>query len=185
VPWQFTRDVEPYAERVLPLLRRDPAAYSVPLTVIDTLQAGHRYGEEPPFFGWLEEDGAVFGAISRTPPFDLLLAVVPDPRQLVAALREHSAEVPGVNGEIETVERFSEAWCDGTDLQTSIWLQLRQFALGELEPPDPPPPGRARVATDDDLGLAMRWFAAFTTELGLPDRMQDSLVRARIADSML
>ena len=151
MPWKFSDDVEPYAERVVPLLSRDPAAYTIGLSIIDTLRGGHRFGDAPMYFGWLEEDGEVRGAISRTPPYDLLLSVVPDVDALVRALREHGAEVPGVNGEVETVERFAAAWTAGTELQASTWLQLRLFALGELEPPDPPPPGRPRAAAADDF----------------------------------
>ena len=185
MPWSFSEDFEPYAERVVPLLSRDPAAYTIGLSMIDTLRSGYRFGDAPMFFGWLEEDGEVRGAVSRTPPFDLLLSVVPEAEALVAALREHRLEVPGVNGEVETVERFTAAWTAGTDLQATTWLQLRQFALGELEPPDPPPPGGARLAADDDLELAMRWFDAFTEELNLPERMQEPRVRALIADRKL
>ncbi len=53
MPWRFSEDVEPYAEAVLPLLRRDPAARTVALTVIATLRAGHRYSDQPMLFGWL------------------------------------------------------------------------------------------------------------------------------------
>ena len=46
---------------------------------------------------------------------------------------------------------------------------MRLFALGELEPPDPPPPGaRARRHGRTTSTLAMRWFDAFSEELGLP-----------------
>ena len=78
MPWQFSEDVEPYAERALPLLSRDPAAHTIGLSVIDTLRRGHRFGDEPPLLGWLEENGDTRGAVSRTPPFDLMLSVVPD-----------------------------------------------------------------------------------------------------------
>ena len=185
MPWRFSDDVEPYAQRVLPLLSRDPAANTIGLSVIDTLRAGQRYGEEPPFFGWLEEDGETRGAVSRTPPYDLLLAMVPDAGELVAALREHGREVPGVNGEVEIVEQFSAAWRAGTDLEASTFLQLRLFTLGVLVPPDPPPPGRARLATDDDFALAMRWFDAFSEELDLPDRMVEPRVHLAIAEGLL
>ena len=68
MPWRFSDDVEPYAERVVPLLSRDPAAYTIGLSMIDTLRSGHRFGDAPMYFGWLEEDGEVRGAVSRTPP---------------------------------------------------------------------------------------------------------------------
>ena len=185
MPWRFSDDVEPYADAVLPLLRRTPERCSVGLTVIDTLQAGIRFSDQPMLFGWLEEDGEARGAISHNPPFDLLLSVVPDAAELAAALRAAGVDVPGVNGDIGTVEPFVAAWTAGTDVEAATWLELRLFALGELEPPDPPPPGGPRPATEDDLGLATAWFDAFTEELGLPDRMPEARVRAAVGDGLL
>ena len=185
MPWRFTRDVEPYAERVLPLLRTNPERHSVGLTVIDTLRAGHRFSDQPMLFGWLEEDGEVRGAISHNPPYDVLLLVVPDAAELATALRAEGIEVPGVNGDVETVDRFCPAWTAGTALEAKTWIQLRQFALGDLVPPDPPPPGRARPAATGDFELAMRWFDAFGEELGLPERMPEPRTRQQIQDGML
>jgi RimJ/RimL family protein N-acetyltransferase len=185
VPWRFSEDVEPYAEAVLPLLRESPAVRTVALTVIDTLRAGHRFSDQPMLFGWLEEDGQTRGAISHNPPYDVLLSAVPDAAELARALREAGAAVPGVNGEVETVERFAAAWTDGTGLQATTWMQMRLFELGTLEPPDPPPPGSARPAAVGEFELAMRWFDAFTEELGLPERMRESRSRQSIADGLL
>jgi RimJ/RimL family protein N-acetyltransferase len=185
VPWRLSEDVELYAEAVLPLLREDPAARTVALTVIDALRGGHRFSDQPMLFGWLEEDGEARGAISHNPPYDVLLSVVPDPAELAAALREAGAAVPGVNGEVETVERFCAAWTDGTELHATTWLEMRLFELGTLTPPDPPPPGAARPAAVADLDLAMGWFDAFTAELALPDRLREPFVRQAIGAGRL
>jgi len=177
--------VEPYAEAVLPLLRQNPAARTVALTVIDALRAGHRFSDQPMLFGWLEEDEEARGAISHNPPYDLLLSVVPDAAELAGALREAGADVPGVNGEVETVEAFVAAWTGGTALEAKTWLEMRLFELGTLAPPDPPPPGAARTAAAADVPVAMRWFDAFTDELGLPDRLKEPFVRQTIEDGRL
>ena len=185
MPWRFSEAVEPYAERVLPLLAESPAEHTVALTVIDTLRAGFRFSDQPMLFGWLEDDGEVRGAISHNPPYDVLLSVVPDADELVAALRAAAVSVPGVNGTVETVERFAAAWTDGTPARARTWLQMRLFELGTLEPPNPPPPGRGRSATEADLPLAMAWFAAFTEELGLPDTEKEERARQQITDGRL
>ena len=185
MPWRFSDDVEAYAERVLPLLSTSPSEYTVALTVIDTLRAGHRFSDQPMLFGWLEDDGEVRGAISHNPPFDLLLSVVPDADELTAALREHGAAVAGVNGDIETVERFGAAWTAGTALRPTTWMEQRLFGLGTLEPPEPPPPGRARAAGVADLGDAMAWFAAFCEELHLPVTEKESRARQQIDEGRL
>lgn len=185
MPWRFSDEVEPYAERVLPLLGTSPADSTVALTVIDTLRAGHTFSDQPMLFGWLDEDGEVRGAISHNPPYDLLLSVVPDADGLAAALREHGVAVAGVNGTVETVERFAAAWTAGTGLRVRTWLQMRLFALGTLEPPASPPPGRARAAGVADLDTAMAWFAAFSEELHLPDTEKEARARQQIEEGRL
>ena len=185
MPWRFSDDVEPYADAVLPLLSRTPERCTVGLTVIDTLRKGIRFSDQPLLFGWLEEDGEARGAISHDPPFDVLLSVVPDAAELAEALRGAGVDVPGVNGDIATVEQFVAVWTAGAGVEARTWLEMRLFALGELEPPDPPPPGVPRPATEDDLRLAMAWFDAFTEELELPDRMPEAPVRAAIGDRLL
>ena len=185
MPWRFTEDVEPYAERVLPLLSQNPAEYTVALTVIDNLLAGHRFSDEPMLFGWLEEDGEARGALSHNPPYDVLLSVVPDADELVAALRDAAVAVHGVNGTVDTVERFVAAWTEGTAARARTVFQMRLFELGTLEPPDPPPAGAARAATEADLPLAMNWFHAFTEELELPGAETESRAREQIAEGRL
>ena len=93
--------------------------------------------------------------------------------------------MPGVNGEVETVEGFVAAWTVGTALEANTWLEMRLFELGTLAPPDPPPPGAARTAAAADVPVAMRWFDAFTDELGLPDRLKEPFVRQTIEDGRL
>lgn len=185
MPWRFSEDVEPYAERVVPLLSADPAAYTVGLTIIDTLRAGHTWSDAPMVFGWLEEDGEVRGAVSRTPPYDFLLSIVPDGGELVAALRAAAIAVPGVNGDVETVERFVAAWTAATGEGATTHLEMRLFALGTPAPPDPPPPGAARAAGAADLELVTAWFAAFTEELDLPTTEAEPRVRKQIEEGRL
>ena len=78
MPWRLTNDVEVYAERAADLLMRSPAEHTVPLTVLETVRRGHRWSDAAMLFGWFEDGGGVRGAVFRTPPFELLLAVVPE-----------------------------------------------------------------------------------------------------------
>src|SRR5579884_1784215 len=142
--WRFTDDVAAYTDRVTALLARDPVANTLPLTVIARVRAGQRWSGEPMLFGWHESGATVTGAVSWTPPYELLLAEVPpgtlDP--LVTALRERKIEVPGVHGEARTVDAFATAW--DPDRARTVMRQ-RLYRLEELRPPAPPP-GRARLA---------------------------------------
>lgn len=167
VPWRLTSDVEEYAERTWDLLTRSPAEHTVPLTVLENVRAGRRWSDEPMLFGWYEAGGEeVRGAVLRTPPFELLLAVVPDEAtaELVAALRAAGADVPGVNGDVGGVECFTEAWTAATGERGTTKLALDLYELGALRHPEPAPAGRARAAEEADLDVAVRWYTAFQDE---------------------
>src|SRR6185436_13518055 len=95
--WRFTDDPVAYVERVWDLLAADPARHTVSLTVAALVRDGFRWSDDPMVFGWYEDGGEVRGAVSLTPPHELLLADVPDGTlgELVSGLREASAVVPG------------------------------------------------------------------------------------------
>lgn len=75
--WNFTDDPEHYADRVTGLLAQRPAANTIALTVLDLLRAGQRLGPGELVLAWYERDGEVVGAVSITPPYGILLTVVP------------------------------------------------------------------------------------------------------------
>jgi predicted GNAT family acetyltransferase len=187
VPWRLTSDVEEYAERTADLLTGSPAEHTIPLTVLKTVRGGRRWSDEPMLFGWYEDGGEVRGAVFRTPPFELLLAVVPEQAtaDLVAALRASGAAVPGVNGDVESVDRFTEAWSAATGERGTTTLALDLYELGTLRDPDPAPPGRARPAQDADLDTAVRWYRAFQEETPTPSTDVLPLVRERMDDRRL
>ena len=187
MPWRLTSDVEDYAERTADLLTGDPAAHTVPLTVLETVRRGHRWSEEAMLFGWFEDGGEVRGAVFRTPPFELLLAVVPEEAtaELVAALRAADADVPGVNGDVEGVDRFVEAWTAATGQRGTTTLALDLYELGTLQHPEPPPAGRGRAAEAPDLDVAVRFYTAFQEEAPTPSTDVVPLVRERMDDRRL
>lgn len=180
--WRLTGDVEAYAERAWDLLARNPAEHSVALTAIESVRAGHRWASEPMTFGWYEDGPETRGAVSLTPPYELLLAVVPEDTvpELVAALRAERVGLPGVNGRAEIVDRFAAAWTSGTRLRRVPGLRLRLHRLATLRPPAPPP-GRARPAALGDLETAVRWMRDFEVEVGVPASEVESMMRMRIA----
>jgi predicted GNAT family acetyltransferase len=187
VPWTLTGDFEAYAERTDALLTSSPAEHTVPLTVIETVRAGRRWSDEPMLFGWYEEAGEVRGAVFRTPPFEWLLAVMPEEAtaDLVAVLRSANADVPGVNGDVAGVDRFAAAWTAATGQRATITLALDLYELGTLRHPDPPPAGRARPAEEADLDVAIRFYTGFQDEVPTPSTEVLPLVRERIDDRRL
>ena len=185
MPWRFTRDVEPYAERVLPLLRTNPAEYTVGLTVIDKLLAGHRFSDQPMLFGWLEEDGEVRGAISHNPPYDVLLLVVPDAAELVTALRAEGVAVPGVNGEGRPVERFAAAWTAGTPRSTGPCSRCgSSSSASRAARPAAAPALRGRPPRTTS-GSRTNWFHASGRSSSCPGAEPESRTREQIADGRL
>ncbi|MDQ1720870.1 MAG: hypothetical protein QOI26_604 [Pseudonocardiales bacterium] len=164
--WSFTADPDRYAERVLDLLSARPDANTVALTVLETVRAGQRFSDTDPLFGWFEAGGAVTGAVSMTPPYGVLLGELPagSEAELVAGLREREAEVPDVMGPVEAASRFAASWTAGTGLSAELAMRYRLYALDGLRPPARPPAGRARVAVQADLELAMDWVARFHDE---------------------
>ena len=120
MPWRFSADVRPYAIQVWDLLAADPARYTVALTVLDAVRDGRRRSDVDMLFGWYSDDrdsdAPVTGAVCMTPPYELLLAEVPDAAtaELVDALRADGVALPGVVGEAGTVDRFVALWTAGT-----------------------------------------------------------------------
>src|SRR4051794_9584716 len=181
--WHFTDDPGTYADRVWDLLAATPAEHTVSLTIIQSALQGFRWSDEPMLFGWCADDGGgVRGAVSWTPPFELLLAVVPDDTvdALVAGLRERGAALDGVNGTEATVDRFVAAWAPA---RSSVKFRMRLYRLATLQPPDVP--GAARRAGAGDLELAARWLSAFQEEAGVDQSDREPIARERIGDGRL
>jgi predicted GNAT family acetyltransferase len=187
MPWRFTSDADVYADRAWGLLAADPAAHTVALTVMESARAGRRWSGEPMLFGWYDDGGQVRGAVSMTPPYELLLAAVPHDAlpALVAALRAEPGALPGVTGAAATVERFAGAWTAGTGLRAAVALRLRLHRLAALRPPAPPPAGVARPAAEADRATAVRWMAAFEAEAGVRRSDVEATVRDRLGDGRL
>jgi RimJ/RimL family protein N-acetyltransferase len=170
VPWVLTDDIDAFAAQAWELLAAAPVEHTVALGIVQSLRAGHRWSDIPALLGWYADGSAVRGAVCMTPPFEMLLAVAPADTlaELVEALRARDVALPGVNGDVPTVERFSEAWRHGTELRARTVFEQRLYALETLRPPDPPPAGRARAGADPDLDLATEWVSAFQREAGVP-----------------
>lgn len=187
MPWQLSRDVETFADRTWDLLARGPVQHTVALSIVQQVRRGQRWSDSAPMFAWFDDADGVRGAVCMTPPFEMLLAEVPADTsdELVATLRTEQVALPGVNGEVLTVERFVDAWLAGAGLRARTAFEQRLYALGTLDPPDPSPPGRARLATADDVGLATGWLREFQTEAGVPSTDVESAARAGIGDGRI
>ncbi|WP_405719423.1 GNAT family N-acetyltransferase [Streptomyces sp. NBC_01537] len=168
--WNLTDDVETFEAAAGGFLRSRPAEHTVLLTVTATLRESGTtaFGDEPPHFGWWTgAGGAVGGAFVRTPPRPLLLSPLSaDAAASLAGLWDTAEPPPGVTADLATAWAFADAWRDRTGATVSVHRNIRLYRLGALRQPDPMPAGRVRTGTATDRELLVRWFHAFSVDLG-------------------
>lgn len=169
--WQLTHHVHEFIHHAGPHLAADPVRNTGLLTVSETVRrhGPDAYGDSggpPPRFGWWTDRDGVTGAFLQTPPHPPVLGPVTphQARQLARVLRADGAVVTGVKGPDRSGRAFADAWAGPG--QWSVDVRLRLFRLGELCPPEPPPPGRARKATTADVAQAAAFMTGFAADTG-------------------
>ncbi len=181
--WHLTESIDLYTEHVWDLLTSRADLNTVALTQITSARTETFCSSDEPTFAWWSHGGRTLGAASLTPPYEMLLNVVPDGtlEELVAVLRRNGTAVPGVNGVPDTASRFAELWTAGTSLPTVLTRRMRLYGTTRIVGPDPAPAGRARLAREDEIDLIVHWYGAFGRELH--DRLIDArpFVRERVA----
>jgi RimJ/RimL family protein N-acetyltransferase len=167
--WQLTNSLDAFLDAAGDHLRSDPVRHTVPLTVLETLRDRglSAFGDSPPLFGWHRSAaGGTDGAFLQTPPFPLLLASLPaaSAAPLLDVLVAGGRSPAAVNLAAEHSDAFLAAWTEVTNGYGTARMRMRQFRLGVLRPPDPAPPGAARVADQVDRDLLVGWHVAFGRE---------------------
>ncbi len=147
-----------------PLLLADEARHNLILGIAGTIR------DVPDHYPtrnlWLIRDGdEVVGAALQTPPYNLILAR-PRASQALAALAEAAAgeELPGVVGTEPEVHEFARLWSRAAGASPRTSMRQGVYALESVEPL-PAIAGSARVATDEDFELLLRWWTAFGDEV--------------------
>lgn len=175
--WTLTRDHRAFADRTIGFLSEDPIGNTVVLTIADRLRhdSRHRAGPEDGYGWWTDAaTGRVRAAFAAQPPNALTLSAdMPEAAaaDLVAAWLADGRPGPaGVFGVLETAERVAADFAQrtGGGYRVRPKQSMRLFSFDEPTPPDPGPPGTARLAALDDLGLVTRWDRAFAEDCGLP-----------------
>lgn len=150
-------------------LAADPVVSTVVTTVAHRLLSRQADGIERHVRDWWlvvsNESGTVVGAGMRTAqyaPYPLFLLPMPDEAAvaLARALHERAEEVLAVNGALPAAELCAAELARLGGGRVQVAEHTRLYELGELVWPAPVP-GGLRVATPDDLDLAVEWFAAF------------------------
>jgi GNAT superfamily N-acetyltransferase len=168
--WTMTGDVAEYLTAAGDFLRSRAAENTVQLAATETIRVrgAAAFGDEAPLFGWWAAPGEPAGAaFMHTPPFGLALTGAP--AGVAAALAETLAArgrfLAWVMADPATAQSFAAAWERHTGQPARAGRRSRLYRLGALLPPDPAPPGRARVATAADSGLLLDWLEAFGREV--------------------
>lgn len=171
MPWTLTQSLPDFLDVAGDYLRTQPVRHTVMLTILESLrQSGPAvFGDAPPVFGWHTDAARLTdGAFLQTPPYPVLLAALPGGSvpDLIRLLRQNASPLAAVNVAGPDEGSLSAAWAAATAGGTvTARMRSRLYWLAGLMPPDPAPPGSARLATDDDLDLLVSWHAAFTEEV--------------------
>jgi RimJ/RimL family protein N-acetyltransferase len=155
-------------------LAADPVQGTVVATVAERMLREQADGVEPPagFPSWWlvvrDAAGAVVSAGMRTAPFAPHPAyLLPMPEEAAAqvarVLHGRGEELGGVNGALPAAQVAAEEYAALAGRSASVHEHTRLFELGELVEPALPP-GQLRLATADDVELAVEWFHAFGRE---------------------
>jgi hypothetical protein len=144
-----------------PLLLADEARHNLILGIAGSV----RNGLYEDFRLWLVREGdEVVGAALRTLPYNLILGRPASPAALAALVEAVAGEkLPGVVGAEPEVQEFAELWTRRTGVAARTNMRQGVYALERVEPL-PAVAGSARVATEDDRELAVRWWIAFAEE---------------------
>jgi hypothetical protein len=135
----------------------------------------------PPYYltAVVDESHRVAGCAFRTPPFKLLLTVLPD--AAVAPLVEDAAAFvsppAAVSGDEPTARAFADTWCARRGGSWRFGFRQRLYRLDVLVPPSRSAPGSARVATTIDVPIVTSWLEAFGRDAGM--LVGDAAARAR------
>ncbi|MER6357619.1 GNAT family N-acetyltransferase [Streptomyces sp. NPDC001634] len=168
--WQLTGDLEEFLGRAGAFLRSEPALHTVQLTVSHKLrtEGATAYGDRAPYYGWLaDKHGTVRATVLRTPPYQLNLTALTaeDADALAARLAQDGRMIPSAGGPAEAAAAFAAASEKRTGTTARLRMRQRLYRLGTLTPPEPTPPGNARLAAADDRGLVARWYAEFCADV--------------------
>jgi len=150
-----------------PALLRDEAKNNLILGIAGRVRGGRSYSDRPPIFATVETGGDLVAAAIRTPPYPLILHCEEGRLEAIDPIVDHlmqvDPELPGVNGEASTAAAFAERWTERTHGHSKLGMQMRIYALYEVDRPVGVP-GRMRSAEQKDVDLLAGWMLRFHEE---------------------
>ena len=162
---QFFDDPAAFLDAGEPLFATDPVGCNVLTVFTDRIARGDVAPDPGSWWALLREGDRLMGAAMRTAPFEprpLWLMPMPDgaARALARALIERGEHPGGANGGLPAARIVAEDCARHFGGTVEVSMATRLWELGELRVPTGVP-GRARLATYDDLALCHAWYADF------------------------
>jgi uncharacterized protein len=118
----------------------------------------------PPYFATVTDGDRVVAVALQTPPFQLVLSEIDD-RAAIPVLADDlvDRDLPGAVGPVDHVRAFMEERAARGAPPAHLTTSERIFQLTAVIP-QPPVPGRPRIAEPADRALVADWLAAFMRE---------------------
>jgi GNAT superfamily N-acetyltransferase len=151
-------------------LLRHEVAHNLIIGIARRLATGQPIGQAAPVLAVVRDDGEVAGAALWTPPWRLLLSIMPAPAALALAEALHGWKVrpAGAVGPMKSALAVCERLAVLGGGRAVMARAMRAFSL-EAVVPAPPTPGRCRRAVSSETALVAEWYAAFWRDAGLHD----------------
>lgn len=154
------------------------AENNLPLGILSSRVAQPERTEPDIYLATAEHDGEIVAAGLRTPPYNLVLSLIPRADLLspaIAALADDALAVygamRGVLGPAAEALAFAQQWQRIAGGTYHIGLRDRAYQLDTVIPPVGVP-GSMRRATQADHNLLIRWVDAFNRE-AIPDGVHE------------
>ena len=185
--WFLSDSLVDYSATAEGLVRANAGRNTILLGAAERLRARGlaTFGPDSPLFGWWQQPGTsvVSAAFLHTPPFPVVLTstTADIAAALAQALASRVRAVHGVNADLPVATAFGTAWHELTGDTVEESMRSRLYQLGELKPPEPFPPGQARVAGPDDRSLLIAWSEAFHDETQTGPRDVTEMVDDRLS----
>jgi ribosomal protein S18 acetylase RimI-like enzyme len=176
-------DAGRFLERAERWLLESEAENNLILAIAERHRAAAPARDEPRvYLAAIVDDEEVCGCAFRTPP--LKLGITRMPRQAIEPLVQevHSVfpAIPGVLGPEPEAGLFAAGWGERTGTRSERGMRQGIYQLERVRPPKSYPPGRLRLARQQDLELAADWSSTFVRETHVDDRDIATSVRAKI-----
>ncbi len=147
-------------------LIKDEARYGLIMGIARVVENNpHRYGQDAPWFCTIGTGVEINAVAMRTPPHMVIAAYFSGDigaiaEELVIAVSHKYKTVPGVLGDKELADAFTEGWCRQRGTGVTHTMAQRIFRLDKVNDVRLSP-GKLRVATMADKELVKKWAHAF------------------------